>query len=96
MMGKLLRKEIRRKPIPDKPKDIVIVEIDELFTYYKKDHTSVCQDLGSIEDHKEFIRAVNDASDEYQDFQEKYVQNQLQGRHAESQLGQLGTKEQLP
>jgi transposase-like protein len=32
----LIRKEIRRRPIPDTPKDIAIVEIDELFTYYKK------------------------------------------------------------
>jgi transposase len=32
----LIRKELRRRPIPDQPKDIAIVEIDELFTYYKK------------------------------------------------------------
>jgi len=34
--AQLIRKEMRRRPIPDKPKDIAIVEIDELFTYYKK------------------------------------------------------------
>lgn len=32
----LIRKEIRRRPMPSTPKDIAIVEIDELFTYYKK------------------------------------------------------------
>lgn len=32
----LIRKEIRRRPVPDKPKDITILEVDELFTYYKK------------------------------------------------------------
>jgi len=34
--AQLIRKEIRRRPIPDKPKDIAILEVDELFTYYKK------------------------------------------------------------
>ena len=34
--AELIRKEIKRRPIPDKPKDIAIIEIDELFTYYKK------------------------------------------------------------
>ena len=34
--AELIRKEIRRRPIPDNPKDIAIVEVDELFTYYKK------------------------------------------------------------
>lgn len=34
--AELIRKEIRRRPIPDNLKDIAIVEIDELFTYYKK------------------------------------------------------------
>ena len=32
----LIRKELRRRPIPEQPKDIAVVEIDELFTYYKK------------------------------------------------------------
>lgn len=32
----LIRKELNRLPIPDKPENISIVEIDELFTYYKK------------------------------------------------------------
>jgi transposase-like protein len=34
--AQLIRKEIKRRPIPDKPKNISIVEVDELFTYYKK------------------------------------------------------------
>ena len=34
--AELVRKEIRRRPIPENPKDIAIMEIDELFTYYKK------------------------------------------------------------
>ena len=34
--SELIRKELKRRPIPDKPRDIAIVEIDELFTYYKK------------------------------------------------------------
>lgn len=34
--AELIRKEIRRRPIPENPKDIAIMEIDELFTYYKK------------------------------------------------------------
>ena len=34
--AELIRKEIKRRPIPSSPKDIAIVEIDELFTYYKK------------------------------------------------------------
>ena len=34
--AELIRKEIRRRSLPDKPRDIAIVEIDELFTYYKK------------------------------------------------------------
>lgn len=34
--AQLIRKEIRRRSIPEKPRDISIVEIDELFTYYKK------------------------------------------------------------
>ena len=34
--AELIRKEIKRRPIPDKPQDIAIIEIDELFTYYKK------------------------------------------------------------
>jgi hypothetical protein len=32
----LIRKELRRRVIPDSPKDIEILEIDELFTYYTK------------------------------------------------------------
>jgi transposase-like protein len=32
----LIRKELRRRTIPDTPRDIEILEIDELFTYYKK------------------------------------------------------------
>lgn len=32
----LIRKEISRKSLPDNLKDIAIVEVDELFTYYKK------------------------------------------------------------
>ena len=35
-LSELLRKEIKRRAMPDKPKDITIVEVDELFTYYKK------------------------------------------------------------
>ena len=34
--AQLIRKEVRRRPIPEKPKDIAILEVDELFTYYKK------------------------------------------------------------
>ncbi len=34
--AELMRKEMRRRAIPNSPKDIAIVEIDELFTYYKK------------------------------------------------------------
>lgn len=34
--AELIRKEIRRRPIPNSPKNFAIVEIDELFTYYKK------------------------------------------------------------
>ena len=34
--AELIRKEIRRRPIPESPKNIAIVELDELFTYYKK------------------------------------------------------------
>ena len=34
--AQLIRKEIVRRPIPESPKDIAIVEVDELFTYYKK------------------------------------------------------------
>lgn len=34
--AELMRKDIRRMPIPNSPKDIAIVEIDELFTYYKE------------------------------------------------------------
>lgn len=51
-------------------------------------------DLSNIANHEEFIEAVNDASYEYQDLQREYEQKQLQGQ-AESQLGQLGTKDQL-
>ena len=32
----LIRKEMNRSAIPDTPKDIEILEVDELFTYYKK------------------------------------------------------------
>ena len=32
----LIRQEIRRSTIPDKLEDIEILEVDELFTYYKK------------------------------------------------------------
>ena len=32
----LIRKELNRIPIPDSPDKIEILEIDELFTYYKK------------------------------------------------------------
>ena len=34
--AELIRKEIKRQPIPNNPQDIAIVEVDELFTYYKK------------------------------------------------------------
>lgn len=34
--ARLIKKEISRRSLPDNPKDISIVEIDELFTYYKK------------------------------------------------------------
>lgn len=34
--AELIRKEMRRRSVPSSPKDIAIVEIDELFTYYKK------------------------------------------------------------
>jgi len=34
--AELMRKEIRRRPIPNSLNDIAIVEIDGLFTYYKK------------------------------------------------------------
>ena len=34
--AELIRKEIRLAPIPDKLEDIEILEMDELFTYYKK------------------------------------------------------------
>lgn len=32
----LLRKELKRRPIPDSAKEIQILELDELFTYCKK------------------------------------------------------------
>ena len=32
----LIRKELRRRPVPNTPREIDIVEVDELFTYYKK------------------------------------------------------------
>jgi hypothetical protein len=35
--AELGHKEIRRRPILDKPQEIAILEIDKLFTYYKKD-----------------------------------------------------------
>lgn len=34
--SELLRKELKRRPIPDSAKDIQILELDELFTYCKK------------------------------------------------------------
>jgi transposase-like protein len=34
--GELIRKELRRQVIPDKPQEIEILELDELFTYYQK------------------------------------------------------------
>ena len=34
--AQVMRAEIRRRPMPQNPKDIAIVEIDELFIYYKK------------------------------------------------------------
>jgi len=34
--SELIRKEIKQRPIPERPQDIAIVEVDELFTYYKK------------------------------------------------------------
>lgn len=34
--SRLIRKEMNKKTLPDKVQDIAIVEIDELFTYYKK------------------------------------------------------------
>jgi transposase-like protein len=34
--AKLIRSEINKVPIPDKAEDVAILEIDELFTYYKK------------------------------------------------------------
>lgn len=34
--AQLIRKEIRFRPIPNKPSDIAILEMDKLFTYYKK------------------------------------------------------------
>ena len=50
------------------------------------------QDLGNIEDHKEFIRVVNDVSYEYQSLQSEYGQRQLQGQ-SEAQVH--ATKNQL-
>ena len=32
----LMRKELKRRPIPEDARDIQILELDELFTYYKK------------------------------------------------------------
>ena len=34
--AQLIGKELKRRTVPLAPKDIAIVEIDELFTYYKK------------------------------------------------------------
>ena len=34
--SKLIKKEISMKPIPKNPKDIAVMEIDELFSFYKK------------------------------------------------------------
>lgn len=34
--SRLIRKEMSRKSLPDKVEDIAILEVDELFTYYKK------------------------------------------------------------
>ena len=34
--GELISKEVRRKPIPTELKEVKIMEIDELFTYYQK------------------------------------------------------------
>ena len=34
--AELMRKELKRRPIPEDAKDIQILELDELFTYYKK------------------------------------------------------------
>lgn len=34
--ARLIRKEMIRKELPEKVEDIAILEIDELFTYYKK------------------------------------------------------------
>ena len=34
--GELISKELRRKPIPKELKEVQIMEIDELFTYYQK------------------------------------------------------------
>jgi len=34
--ARLIKKEISRIPLPANPKNISIVEVDELFTYYKK------------------------------------------------------------
>lgn len=50
------------------------------------------QDLGNIEDHKEFIRVVNDASYKYQSLQSEYRQRQLKGQ-SEAQVHE--TKNQL-
>ena len=43
--SELIRKELKRRPVPDKPKNIAIIEVDELFTYYKKRPTERCKSL---------------------------------------------------
>jgi hypothetical protein len=34
--SRLIRKEMSKKALPDKVEEIAIIEVDELFTYYKK------------------------------------------------------------
>ena len=34
--AELIKKEVRGKPIPEKLEEVEILEVDELFTYYKK------------------------------------------------------------
>ncbi|GAA5251940.1 IS1/IS1595 family N-terminal zinc-binding domain-containing protein [Candidatus Rickettsia kedanie] len=40
--AELIRKKLRNVNIPEKLEDIEILEIDELFTYYKKEKSSLC------------------------------------------------------
>jgi len=36
--GELIRKEVLRKPIPSELREVQIMEMDELFTFYQKKH----------------------------------------------------------